>query len=97
MGKTQTQNLFSNIYIYICFLKSILKTSQFANIKQKSMYKNQTSVFKVKLLVPSILPLLRKRIRLGHAGIVDHSVSLIDTRLKKSIKKEWMIIKLKNA
>ena len=27
-------------------------------------------------LVPSVLPLLEKRIRLGHAGIVDHSVDL---------------------
>ena len=27
-------------------------------------------------LVPSVSPLLKKRIRLGHAGIVDHSVDL---------------------
>ena len=29
-------------------------------------------------LVPSVLPLFKKkRIRLGHAGIVDHSVDLL--------------------
>ena len=27
-------------------------------------------------LVPSVSPLLKKHIRLGHAGIVDHSVDL---------------------
>ena len=27
-------------------------------------------------LVPSVLPLLKKHIRLGHAGIVDYSVDL---------------------
>ena len=26
-------------------------------------------------LIPAILPLLRKHIRLGHAGIIDHSVN----------------------
>ena len=58
--------------IYICFVKSIQKTNHFANVKQKSMYKHQTSIFKP--LVPSILPLFRDRIRLGHADIVDHSI-----------------------
>ena len=67
--------------IYICFVKSIQKTKHFANVKQKSMYKHQTSIFKP--LVPSIIPLFRERIRLGHADIVDHSVWFIDTRLKK--------------
>ena len=68
VGKTKTENLFSNI----CFVKSIQKTDHFANVKQKSLYKHQTSIFKP--LVPSILPLFRERIRLGHADIVDHSV-----------------------
>ena len=27
-------------------------------------------------LVPSVSPLLKKHVRLGHAGIVDHSVNL---------------------
>ena len=27
--------------------------------------------------------------RLGHAGIVDHFVSFIDTRLKKNIERKW--------
>ena len=39
-------------------------------------------------LVPSVSPLLKKHIRLGHAGIVDHSVDLSIPDIKKSIKKE---------
>ena len=40
-------------------------------------------------LVPSILPLFEKHTRLGHAGIVDHSVDLPIPDLKKKYKKEW--------
>ena len=41
-------------------------------------------------LVPSVPPLLKKHIRLGHAGIVDYSVDLSIPDFKKSIKKkEW--------
>ena len=36
-----------------------------------------------KELVPSVLPLLKKHIRLGHAGIVDHSVDLSIPDVKK--------------
>ena len=68
-SKPQTENLSQ---IYICFIKSIQKTNHFPNVKQKSTYKHQTSIFKP--LVPSVLPLFRERIRLGHADIVDHSV-----------------------
>ena len=35
------------------------------------------------------MPLLKKHIRLGHAGIVDHSVDLSIPDFKKSIKKDW--------
>ena len=38
-------------------------------------------------LVPSVSPLLKKHIRLGHAGIVDHSVDLSIPDLKKKDKK----------
>ena len=38
-------------------------------------------------LVPSVSPLLTKHVRLGHAGIVDHSVDLSIPDFKKSIKK----------
>ena len=38
-------------------------------------------------LVPSVSPLLKKHIRLGHAGIVDHSVNLSIPDLKKKYKK----------
>ena len=40
-----------------------------------------------KELVPSVSPLLKKHIRLGHAGIVDHSVDLSIPDFTKSIKK----------
>ena len=40
-------------------------------------------------LVPSVSPLLRKHIRLGHADIEDHSIDLSIPDLKKYIKKEW--------
>ena len=40
-------------------------------------------------LVPSVSPLLKKHIRLGHASIVDHSVDLSIPDFKKSRKKEW--------
>ena len=39
-------------------------------------------------LVPSVSPLFKKHIRLGHAGIVDHSVDLSIPDFKESIKKE---------
>ena len=49
-------------------VKSIYTINHFTNIK----HKHQTPIFKE--LVPSILPLLKEHIRLGHAGIVDHSI-----------------------
>ena len=53
-------------------------------IKQ-NIHKHQTQNFEE--LVPSVSPLLKKHIRLGHAGIVDHSVDLSIPDFKKSIKK----------
>ena len=40
-------------------------------------------------LVPLVSPLLRKHIKLGHAGIVDHSVDLSIPDFFLGIKKEW--------
>ena len=40
-------------------------------------------------LVPSVSPLLKKHVRLGHTGIVDHSIDLTIPDFQKSIKKEW--------
>ena len=43
-------------------------------------------------LVPSVLPVFKNNnnnIRLGHAGIVDHSVDLSIPYFKKSFKKKW--------
>ena len=42
-------------------------------IKQ-NIHKHQTHIFEE--LVPSVSPLFKKHIRLGHAGIVEHSVDL---------------------
>ena len=47
----------------------------------------QTSGTIFEELVPSVSPLLKKHIRLGHAGIMDHSVDLSIPDFKKSIKK----------
>ena len=41
-------------------------------------------------LVPLVSPLLKKHIRLGHAGIVDYSVDLSITDLKKKCIKKGM-------
>ena len=48
----------------------------------------------VEELVPLVSPLLKKHTRLGHAGIVDHSVDLSKQIKKKKVlkkikKKEW--------
>ena len=40
-------------------------------------------------IVLSVLSLLKKHIRLGHADIVDHSVDLSIPDFKKERKKEW--------
>ena len=57
-------------------------------IKQ-NIHKHRTQIFEE--LVPSVSLLLKKHIRLGHAGIVDHSVDLSIPDFLKSIKKkkEW--------
>ena len=40
-------------------------------------------------LVPAVSPLLKKHTRLGHTGIVDHSIDLSIPNFKESIRKEW--------
>ena len=49
------------------------------NIKQ-NIHKHRNKIFEE--LVPSLSPLLKKHIRLGHAGIMDHSVDLSIPDLK---------------
>ena len=51
------------------------------------MHKCQTQSFIE--LVPSVLPLLKKHVRLGHTWIIDCSICFINTKLKKNI---WMDI-----
>ena len=59
-------------HIYQPSVKSLYKTDHFANIKHTWIYTNIRQ--KKSELVPSVLPLLKEHIRVGHAGIVDHSV-----------------------
>ena len=54
--------------------------------KPKPVYTNIKP--KISKSVPSIvIPLSKEHMRLGYAGIVDHSISMINTKLKKNIKK----------
>ena len=53
-------------HVYHLSVKSVYKTNH------KPYNKRQIQIFED--LVPSVLPLLKEHIRLGHAGIVDHSV-----------------------
>ena len=46
-------------------------------------------------LVPLVLALLKKHIRVGQAGIMDHSVDLSIPDFLKSIEKEWTEAKKK--
>ena len=65
-------------------MKSILYTNLH---KTKHTQISNIKIFKE--LVPSVSPLLKKHIRLGHAGIVDHSVDLSIPDFKKvNIKKK---------
>ena len=58
------------------------KISHDTNLTQNKTYTNiGHKIFEE--LVPSVSPLLKKHIRLGHAGIVDHSVDLSIPDLKK--------------
>ena len=62
--------LFSYIYISTIYQVSLQNQSL---CKHKTyIHKHQTQIFKE--LVPSILLLLKGHVRLGHAGIVNHSI-----------------------
>ena len=50
------------------------KISHDTNLHKTKIHQHRTQNFEE--LVPSVSPLLKKHIRLGHAGIVDHSVDL---------------------
>ena len=53
---------------------------------KQNIHKLQT-IFFPEDLVPSVSQMLKKHIRPGHAGIVDHSVDLSKPDLKKKYKK----------
>ena len=54
---------------------------------KQNIHKHRTQNFR--RISPSVSPLLKKHVRLGHAGIVDHSVDLSIPDFKKAQKKEW--------
>ena len=53
------------------FLITVHKTNPYTNRKQ-NIHKQKTPI--VKELVPSVVPMLKEHIRLGHAGIIDRSI-----------------------
>ena len=57
------------------------KSRHDTNLHKTKTYTNIGNIFEE--LVPSVSPLLKKHIRLGHAGIVDHSVDLSIPDFKK--------------
>ena len=65
-----SSKLFS--HIYISALCQVNLQNQELHKHKTDIHKHQTQIFEK--LVPSILPLLKENIRLGHAGIIDHSV-----------------------
>ena len=70
-------------HMYQPSVKSVYKTNHFTN---KMYIYIQTSDTNFQELVPSIFPLLKEHIRLGHAGSVDHS-NLFIPGLRKTYKK----------
>ena len=76
--------LFSHIYISTLCQVSLQNQS----LRKHKAYINNHQTKNIEELVPSILPLLKEHIRLGHGGIIDHSVGFINTTLKKNMKKE---------
>ena len=67
------------------------KISHDTNLHKTKQTQTSDKIFQE--LVPSVSPLLKEHIRLGHAGIVDHSVDLSIPDFKKvkkrKEKKEW--------
>ena len=61
------------------------KISPDTNLHVTKHTNNEHKIFEE--LVPLVSPLLKKHIRLGHAGIVDHSVDLSIPDFKKKYKK----------
>ena len=62
----------------------------------KSMHKNnRCTQFCFLRLTPFSITPVQKHISLGHAGIADHSVWFIFTKLKKNMQKEWTETSLK--
>ena len=88
-------------YKQICahFKTLLTRVNPFKNLRNQYAHKiwNKTYMHKYQIqlseeLTPSILSLFKKKkkghLRLGHAGIIDHSIWPIDAKSKKSIKRK---------
>ena len=64
--------VFKTPQIYRTFSRQSTKPIPTQTVTKIYMHKYQTQISEE--LVPSILPLLKEHIRLGHTGIVDRSV-----------------------
>lgn len=97
---TGQSNSFANKYIfqnsshiYVNPSSSqIHKINIYTNIQQ-SIYTDKSNT-NFSVLVPFIkslqyCPFFKKHMRLGHAGIINHPIQFINTRLEKNIKEEW--------
>ena len=58
---------------------------------KQNIHKHQTKIFRriSPFGITSLKKIIKKHIRLGHSGIVDHSVDLSIPDFKKVLKKEW--------
>ena len=65
--------------------QSHIKTKTQTHIKNNTTTNIKHKIFKE--LVPSVLPLLKKHKRLGHAGIVNHSADLSTPDFKRQDRK----------
>ena len=89
MAKNNVQSVFHLLYTQAIKPQIIQKPQNQSHIKTKTqthIKNNTTTNIKHKIfkeLVPSVLPLLKKHKRLGHAGIVDHSIDLSIQDFKK--------------
>ena len=62
----------SKLFSYISTLCQVNLHNQSLHKHNTYIHKHQTQIFKE--LFPSILPQLKEHLRLGHAGIINHSV-----------------------
>ena len=82
-----------NLSPIYCACKSsnhkLIKNHKISPVHKIYIKQNKRTSNKIfKKLVPSVSPLLKKHIRLGHTGIEDHSIDLSIPDFKKVFKKK---------